>query len=160
MKKFLFFIVIALSLVGVAALTYAAMNQTSTKSSASSCTTPPKMVMESTSKYDTMTIYHLKLINNCSNAEKFAIKVSSLPNSPKKHNDWAWKFKDGEWNKPLTTEPLTGTSDISLTIQQPLNDSGLPKEIEKGIYQYFEVETKLENGRSGKDLLNLTYSVN
>ena len=91
MKKALLVLIIAISLIGVGALTYAALNQTNTKSSASGCATPPKLIMESTDKYEAMTIYHLKLINNCDSAQKFAIDVVNFPNTPETHNDWTWK---------------------------------------------------------------------
>jgi len=159
MKKAFLFGIIAFSLIGIVVIVYAVGTQTITKSDASSCQTPPKMVLESTNKYEAMTIYNLKLINTCDSAEKFMIKVAKFPNSPEKHDNWTWKFKDSEWDTALITAPLTGTSDITLTIQQPVDSEGLPKNIEKGIYQFFEIETELEKGRTEKDKLDLIYSV-
>lgn len=160
MKKVLFVAVGFFSIVGILAITIAVRNQTSTKTVASSCTTPPKMVLSSADVYSAMTIFHLKLINNCAEAVQFLVNVSQYPDSPEKYDGWSWKVKNGEWNTPLTTEKITGTSDITLTIQKPKDESGEPIDLQEGIYRFFKVETALAQKTSSSDSLDLTYKVN
>jgi hypothetical protein len=105
-----------------------------------------------------MTIYHLKLINNCNSNDKFLVRIKSFPDSPKHYDNWSWKFKNGDWNSPYSTEALSGATDVSLTIRRPLDKTGLPEKIQNGIYRFFVVETALSNNPSLSDNLELIYS--
>jgi len=160
LKHLIVILLVVFSIIGVLAVAFAIKTPTNTKSEAASdCTEKPKMVLESTDKYAAMTIYHLKLLNNCTEQDQFTIKVKSFPDSPKKYDSWSWKFKSGEWNSPYITEALSGTSDISLTIRIPMDATGLPEKIQAGIYRFFVVETALVGNPSLTDSLELIYSV-
>lgn len=159
LKHLIIVILVVFSLGAILVAAFAVRNPTNLQTSALGCAQKPRMVLESTNKYETMVIYHLKLVNNCSSSNEFLIKVASFPTSPAQYDNWKWKFKNGDWNSPFKTEPLAGTSDISLTIQRPLNESGLPQEIQKGIYRNFTVETALANSPGSADSLELIYTI-
>lgn len=159
MKYLLIVAVLGFSVLGIAIAVFALNKPTNTQAGAQGCTQNPKMVLDSTSKYDTMTIYQLKLINNCEGQNAFTVKVASLPDTPKFYNNWSWKFKNAEWNTPVTTDAFAGASDISLTIQVPMEESGIPQQIQEGVYQFFVVETALANDSGKKDKLELIYNV-
>lgn len=160
MKYLLIIAVLGFSVLGIAIAIFALNKPTNTKVGAQGCTQNPKLVLDSTSKYNTITIYKLKLLNNCESQNEFTVKVANLPDTPKFYSNWSWKFQNGEWNSPFTTEAFSGTSDISLTIQVPMDDTGAPQQIQSGIYRFFVVETALSNDPGKKDKLELIYNVN
>jgi len=160
LKHFLIIFVIAFSIIGIIVAVFAVKNPANLQTEALGCAQKPKMILDSTNKYESMTIYNLKLINNCNSKNEFILKVSKLPENPAKYDNWTWKIKDGDWNTPYTTEKLSGTSDITLTIQNPMNSSGLPERIQKGIYRFFVLETALANSPGSADRLELLYNAN
>ena len=160
LKYILLIFIIGFSVIGVLVAVFAVRNPANLRTEALGCAQKPKLVLDSANKYENMTIYNLKLINNCSSANAFTIKVTDFPQTPKKYDNWTWKFKDGNWNEPYTTENLTGTSDITLTIQKPKDNSGIPEKIQEGIYRFFTVETALANSPASADKLELIYTAN
>ena len=158
LKHFLIIFVIGFSIIGILVAAFAIRNPANLETEALGCAQKPKMVLDSTSKYESMTIYNLKLINNCSSENEFIVKVSEFPQTPIKYENWSWKFDSGNWNTPYTTEKLSGTSDVSLTIQNPVNEAGLPEGIQEGIYRFFTVETTLANSPGSADKLDLIYT--
>jgi hypothetical protein len=160
LKRVIVILLVILSISGSLVIAFAIKSPTNTRSEATTdCTEKPKMVLDSTDKYATMNIYHLKIINNCTKQNEFIVNVKSFPDSPEKYKNWSWKFKNGEWNSEFRTEPLSGTSDISLTIRIPMDPTGLPEKIQAGIYRFFVVETALAGNPSLSDNLELIYSV-
>lgn len=160
LKQLIIMLFIVFSIVGVLVIGYAIKSPTNTRSEATTgCNEKPKIVLESTDKYASMNIYHLKLINNCTEQDQFTLKVKSFPDTPQKYDNWSWKFKNGEWNSPFITEALSETSDVSLTIRMPLDTTGLPEKIQSGIYRFFVVETALVGNPSLSENLELIYSV-
>jgi hypothetical protein len=160
LKHFLLLFIIGFSVIGIIVAVFAIRNPANLETEALGCAQKPKMVLESTNKYENMTIYNLKLINNCSSENEFLVKITKFPETPMKYDNWSWKFKNGDWNTPLTTEKLSGTTDMTLTIQNPKYGSGLPEKIQQGIYRFFVVETALANSPASADKLELIYTAN
>jgi uncharacterized protein (UPF0333 family) len=158
LKQFIILFALGFTAFGILAAVLLVKSPSTMQTSALNCSQKPKLVLESTNKYETMTIYNLKLINNCNSANEFILNVSKLPETPAKYENWTWKFQDGDWNTSYTTEKLSGTSDISLTIQNPTDLSGIPERIQPGIYRFFSVETALANSPSSADVLELIYT--
>lgn len=160
LKYFLIIFVLGFSIIGILVAAFAIRNPANLETEALGCAQKPKLVLDSTNKYESMTIYNLKLINNCSSENEFIVKVSKYPDTPRKYENWSWKFNNGNWNNPYITEKLSGTSDLTLTIQNPVNEAGISERVQEGIYRFFTVETALANSPGSADKLDLIYTAN